>query len=494
MRLETRNLLRSRAGAALLLVTAIGAALRFGTLGQQSFWYDESVTVSLLELPLHELLTGIADNESTPPLYYLLAWLWAKVAGTEEYGLRALSALVGTLTIPIAYAAARVLVSVQAALAAATLAAVSPVLIWYSQEARAYALLAFLGGVSFVLFALARSEPSTRRLAAWATVAGLALATHYFAAFVVLAQAAVLLWTHPRLVRARWAVASVLVVGAALVPLAAVQARHRRLGWIGGLDLGERVAEAVQRLVAAAPPSSWAGATGAMVRPHIWTAAALALVVAGALLLVRGSPRERAGGTTAFAVASLSIAAPIAIGLLADLVAGGDGDVFLDRNVLGSWVPLSVFVAAGLAARRAGVVGLACLAALVAWCAAVYVQVATSPDLHRDDWRGVAEALPADAVVVVYPAYQSAALVRQRPDLAPPTRPARTRTIALVLAGFDDAPPSFEAPPGFARSRTQAIQHFVLIDYSSQEESAVTGEDVARVPFEDSDLELLAAR
>src|SRR4029079_8627537 len=39
--------LRSRAGVALLLLMAVGAALRFATLGQQSYFYDESLTGAL---------------------------------------------------------------------------------------------------------------------------------------------------------------------------------------------------------------------------------------------------------------------------------------------------------------------------------------------------------------------------------------------------------------------------------------------------------------
>ena len=48
-----------------------------------------------------------ARTESTPPLYYALAWLWAKLFGDGEVGLRSLSAIVGTLTVPLAYLTAR---------------------------------------------------------------------------------------------------------------------------------------------------------------------------------------------------------------------------------------------------------------------------------------------------------------------------------------------------------------------------------------------------
>lgn len=238
-------------------------------------------------------------------------------------------------------------------------------LVWYSQEARAYALLTLLGGASFVLFARARSDPNRGRLVAWAVVSALALATHYFAGFVVLAEAGLLLRTFPRLTRLRWAVAGVATVAVCLLPLAALQARHRRLGWVGGIDLGDRVTEALQRLVTAAQPSSWAGATGARVTPYAWLGAMAVLGLAAALVVSRASPRERSGAQLALRVAVVGIGVPIGMAVVADVFTGGDGDYFLDRNVLAAWVPLAVFVAGGLAARRVGLVGAACLAALV---------------------------------------------------------------------------------------------------------------------------------
>ena len=50
--------------------------------------------------------------ETTPPLYFVLIWLWAKVFGTGEVALRAISTLAGIALVPIAYMSARELVSV----------------------------------------------------------------------------------------------------------------------------------------------------------------------------------------------------------------------------------------------------------------------------------------------------------------------------------------------------------------------------------------------
>src|SRR4051794_3565778 len=57
-------------------IIAVGAILRFSTLDAQSFDYDELVTVWLLKKPFGEMLSLVPNTESTPPLYYILAWGW----------------------------------------------------------------------------------------------------------------------------------------------------------------------------------------------------------------------------------------------------------------------------------------------------------------------------------------------------------------------------------------------------------------------------------
>lgn len=156
-------------------LTAGAGALRFATLRLQSFGDDELYTVWLVRMRLRDMLATIPESESTPPLYYLLAWVWAKLFGTGEVGLRSLSALLGTTTVPLAWLAARRLASPRTALVAAALAAVHPMLVWYSQEARSYALLIPLATLSFVLFLRARERPGPGELGSWAAVSALAL-------------------------------------------------------------------------------------------------------------------------------------------------------------------------------------------------------------------------------------------------------------------------------------------------------------------------------
>lgn len=84
-------------GVTLLVgVVALGALVRFPTIGHQSFWNDEAVTHGIVSQGLGHVLRTVPSTESTPPLYYVLVWLWSRAFGTHEAGLRSFSALCGT--------------------------------------------------------------------------------------------------------------------------------------------------------------------------------------------------------------------------------------------------------------------------------------------------------------------------------------------------------------------------------------------------------------
>ena len=67
------------------------------------------------------------------------------------------------LLVPVVYGAGAKLVSRRAGLIAAALTACSPLLIWYSQEARSYEMLVLMASVSLLAFAYARARRRRRR-------------------------------------------------------------------------------------------------------------------------------------------------------------------------------------------------------------------------------------------------------------------------------------------------------------------------------------------
>ncbi len=374
------------AAAAVAALTVLAAVLRFSTIGRQGFWYDEANSALLVHSSLGGMLGLLSTNESTPPLYYVLAWFWAHVFGYGEVGLRSLSALIGVAVVPAAYLTARKLVSVRAGLITAALTACSPILIWYSQEARAYELLVLMSTLSLLAFAYARERPDRRALIAWALAAALALTTHYYAALIVVPEAVWLLVVHRRR-RGVWvAVAAVAVSGAALLPLALAQNTTGRTTWITGVPLARRLGAVFpQFVIFFAAPAYTALATASLVL------AALGL----ALLVLRSDPRERRGGLLAGGIA----VAGLMIMLL--MIAGGTDDL-ITRNVLAIWMPAALAVAAGFAARRARTLGLLATMVLCVIGVVAAADVAVSRDLQRPDWRAVARVIgeqpPAQAL------------------------------------------------------------------------------------------------
>ena len=130
-------------------ITLIAAVLRIATIDVQSIWADEGATIRLVHRGFGGMLSHLSSSESTPPLYYVLVWAWTRIFGTGPIGFRSFSVLIGTAFIPVVYAAG-CRMSLRAGLWAALLAALSPIMLYYSQEARAYGLLILLSGAAFV--------------------------------------------------------------------------------------------------------------------------------------------------------------------------------------------------------------------------------------------------------------------------------------------------------------------------------------------------------
>jgi mannosyltransferase len=375
------DLRRSAAVPAVLALILLGAAQRFTGIGAQGFWFDEGNTALLVHLSPGKMIGLIPQSESTPPLYYCVAWVWARIFGYGEAGLRSLSALAGVATIPVVYAAAAKLISRRVGVIAAAVTACSPLLIWYSQEARSYALLVLLSAVSLLAFAYALDRPTPRSLTCWVIACAAALATHYYAVLVVVPEAVWLLGAHWYRRSARVAFGVVALCGLALIPLAISQNRTGNSDWIAPIPLHLRLGQVTpQFLLGFQAPAR------AVLEPLAAAMAAIGLV----LLALRSDPSDRrraaAVGALAFAGLALNLA----------LIVGGVDDL-ITRNVIALWVPAALVVAAGLGVRRAGLLGVAATIVLCATGVVAAVGVATDHSFQRPDWRAVAHVLGSDA-------------------------------------------------------------------------------------------------
>jgi Dolichyl-phosphate-mannose-protein mannosyltransferase len=121
---------------ALTALTAIAFALRVSQL-HQSLVGDEVSTY--LDISGHSFGTVLSTvhtgAENSPPPYFLLAWLSAKLGDPTEL-IRLPSLLLGTATVPVVYAIGRASVGRAAGLAGAAIFALAPFTVYYGVEAR----------------------------------------------------------------------------------------------------------------------------------------------------------------------------------------------------------------------------------------------------------------------------------------------------------------------------------------------------------------------
>ena len=470
---------------AVVALTLLAAALRLPTLDAARLWFDEAVTLSLLRMDLGAMLAQIPRSESTPPLYYVLAWGWARPFGAGEVVVRSLSAVASIATVPVAYAAAARLATRRIGLIVAALAAVSPLLVWHAQDARAYSLLVLLSAGSLLAFGRALDDPTPRRLAAWGLAAALALATHYFALFIVAGEAIWLLARHRASRRVLATVGVPVLTGAALVPLAVAQRAHGGASWIAEYEFGPRLVDLWPQLLAgygAAPGPLWRASYEAGSPPGLTIAAAVlatAALVLAVVVVARPAPRpnvdtdptsaaERRGLAAAATLALACVGIPV-------LLAFAGLDYVSTRNLLPAWPVLGLAIAVGLGARRAGPVGAALAVALCGVLTAVTITTAASPRLGPDDWLPVARGLggPGAQRVVMAPRSISMPLALERPGLATlPAAGVRVEEIDILRRG---GAARRSPAPGFRLVKRRTLGNsFTLARFRSRGPALVT--------------------
>ena len=216
----------------------------------------------------------------------------------------------------------------------------------------------------------------------WAVWSALALMTHFFAGFLVAAEALWLLWIARTRVAVR-AVAVVAAVEAAMLPFALIDTGHGP-GWIAAEPRVNRLSQAF---------SEW-GTSILYRRAPIATGlfgGAVLIVLVVALAAFWGDRRVRDGVRVGGLIGAFVWIAPLVVGLLGQ-------DYFLSRNVMPAVVPFVVALAAACAVPRARLLGGALLAALLAMFVFAAVRVQTHPYLERPSWGEVARALGPAAV------------------------------------------------------------------------------------------------
>lgn len=349
------------------------------------------MTLYFVNLPLDQLLQVTFVREPNPPLYYLVLWGWIQFFGQGEIAVRALSALFGTLTVLPAYALGRAVGGPRAGLLAGLAVVTSPFLLWYSQEARAFALLAFLSAsLLYLTHRLMRDEPDggegeVRRLALWAVTAALTCYTHIYGAFTAAACALLLQGRGRAPLRIR--VLAILTPALAFAP------------WV------------VMTLLQSAAVRGWRAPVG----PDEVVVRALATVAHQDVLTgpISGVAVLALGGTAILGLISmrrpsallfgLAVALPLALAYALSFFK----PIFAERYIIPIAVPLYVAAAAGIAALDGRLRGASVLTGLVlAGLLATSLVAFQQPRFEKENFRAAAarvmqSAGPQDVVFFV---------------------------------------------------------------------------------------------
>jgi 4-amino-4-deoxy-L-arabinose transferase-like glycosyltransferase len=432
---------------ALAGVVLAAAVLRFWELGAQSFWIDEALSADHTRRGLVDVIPAVASGgaESNPPVYYLLLWFWRQAFGSSEAALRSLSALAGALTVPAAAYLAYRLRGARAALVAAVLVATSPILIWYSQEARSYALLVLL----VVLSAITVVEALEGRRAAlwlWAAAAAALALTHYYGLFVVVAEAVILFAR-----RVRPPGLALGLVGAATLGSAALAASQLGTAdWLAGAPLGDRLQSVAALLLTSTPPTSTPA--GSALPAAVFLAGAVAIAL-------RWSDLDRRS------LWILGICAGLVVVPVGLAVAGIDS--VTPRNLLGVYAV--ALIAYGVLLSGVGRwSSAAVLAAIVAVNAVSVAAIYTQDAQPRDDWRSATRAVPRTCgeQLIVVSSGNGPAVRYYLPDARRPGTlgPVPADDVSLVRVAPSDQPPIPPRVPGFRLEKVIRGEGFAIFD------------------------------
>ena len=190
---------RIRATPALVCALCLASfALSVPMLGARHLWGDEAFSVWASAQPVYTLIAGL---DAQPPLYHLALKLGRLLWGESEFAIRFVSVLCGVLLTPVAYRTARAITgSAASALFCAALIALSPMLAYYQQEARMYAIAALACGISMWVAALGQSgrHIGTLQWCAYVAASLTALYSHFYTVPILAVNTGILLFASLR--------------------------------------------------------------------------------------------------------------------------------------------------------------------------------------------------------------------------------------------------------------------------------------------------------
>jgi 4-amino-4-deoxy-L-arabinose transferase-like glycosyltransferase len=134
------------------IIFILAFLIRLYKIDLQDLWRDEAFTVNASMESVSRIF-HIAANDTQPPLHMLILHFWEKVFGFSEFSVRFVSLIFGMIALYFIFLISKkVFLNRKLVILSTSIAAFSPLLVYYSQEARAYSLLLAFFCISFYYF------------------------------------------------------------------------------------------------------------------------------------------------------------------------------------------------------------------------------------------------------------------------------------------------------------------------------------------------------
>lgn len=393
----------------LCLILGLGAGLRLATLGRQSLWLDEGFSYWMANRPWTTLLASLPNNDTHPPLHYLILQPMIALGGSE-WLLRLPSALAGIASIGLLFALGKELFDRKTGLIAAFILAIAPFHLWFAQEARMYALVAVLSLAAGLFAARALRTNRRRDWLLFGLCEGLALLADVAAIWFVLAVNTAWLLSVRKYWRSQrfwpWLAAQLLALALYLLwlPSSLQQLSNGITGWIPPATL----------TVLARTLTDFIGSYEQ--RSTLESVFSLMVIVIPLVAAARQLFREASTKTMPYILSGCWFFIPIGLAFLFSQpyfrvplfssIVGQGRSIFLTRNLIVASFPLYLLLARGLILSRRPV-SYAVLVALVAMSALSYYQnvLLDSKEDYRTAAQIVNEHTVTDDVIVFAPPY-----------------------------------------------------------------------------------------
>jgi uncharacterized membrane protein len=171
------------------IIFGIGLALRLSVHLNGPLSFDEICSWSFARRTPFIYMWNVALSDPTPPLYYAVLHFTMRFLGDTPALMRIPSVVFGMLILPLVYWCMRQgSFKKEDSLYAVLLVTVSSMIIYYSQELRAYILLAFLGVLSLALLLRCLRNPTLANNLLYAGTIFVMSYTHHYSLFLIAAQ------------------------------------------------------------------------------------------------------------------------------------------------------------------------------------------------------------------------------------------------------------------------------------------------------------------